>query len=228
MSYYGKINTLYKRDKAVKGAPIIEGAYVSEEVEALADLRWEATEKIDGTNMSCEYHPGDEVVIIRGKTDRASIPTHLLQRMQQIFTIEKLEDAFIKTNELGEIVAPLKVEVFGEGYGYKIQKGENYISQNCDFILFDVRVTTSAGEKLWLTRDACEDVAQTLGIAIVPLVGMMTLAEAVECVRKGFVSSIAENRDYIAEGLVLRAPHGILTRRGERLIVKIKHRDFKE
>ena len=35
-------------------------------------------------------------------------------------------------------------------------------------------------------------------------------------------------KDYIAEGLVLKAPCGLLTRTGERLITKIKYKDFQE
>lgn len=34
---------------------------------------------------------------------------------------------------------PVPVTVFGEGYGVKIQKGGNYISDDVNFILFDVR-----------------------------------------------------------------------------------------
>lgn len=52
-SYYQKINTLYKRDMTKPKKPIILGEYSESEFEVLKDLKWEATEKIDGTNMSC-------------------------------------------------------------------------------------------------------------------------------------------------------------------------------
>ena len=39
---------------------------------------------------------------------------------------------------------------------------------------------------------------------------------------------VAENKDYIAEGLVLKAPCGLLNRRGKRIITKIKYCDYKD
>lgn len=130
--------------------------------------------------------------------------------------------------EQGETIYPEKVEIFGEGYGLKIQKGGNYIKDHCDFILFDVRILTSTGESLWLTREACEDIAKKLNLKIVPLVGYMTIKEAEDFVKAGFKSLIAENKDYIAEGLVLKAPCGLLNRRGKRIITKIKYCDYKD
>ena len=47
-------------------------------------------------------------------------------------------------------------------------------------------------------------------------------------VKAGFKSLIAENKDYIAEGLVLKAPCGLLNRRGKRIITKIKYCDYKD
>lgn len=56
----------------------------------------------------------------------------------------------------------------------------------------------------------------------------MTIPEAIEFVRNGFKSTIAENKDYEAEGLVLKTPDGLLGRNGERLITKIKTKDFRQ
>ena len=205
-SYYQKINTLYKRDMTKPKKPIILGEYSESEFEVLKDLKWEATEKIDGTNMSCCFHPGLRMIEIRGKTENASIPTHLHKRMEELFQFDLLYKAFGVQTEIGETVYPEKVEIFGEGYGLKIQKGGNYIKDHCDFILFDIRILTSTGESLWLTREACEDIAKKLNLKIVPLVGYMTIKEAEDFVKAGFKSLIAENKDYIAEGLVLKAP----------------------
>lgn len=227
-SYYQKINTLYKRDMTKPKKPIILGEYSEPEFEVLKDLKWEATEKIDGTNMSCCFHPGFRMIEIRGKTENASIPTHLHKRMEELFQFDPLYKAFGVQTGTGETVYPEKVEIFGEGYGLKIQKGGNYIKDHCDFILFDVRILTSTGESLWLTREACEDIAKKLNLKIVPLVGYMTIKEAEDFVKAGFKSLIAENKDYIAEGLVLKAPCGLLNRRGKRIITKIKYCDYKD
>ena len=56
----------------------------------------------------------------------------------------------------------------------------------------------------------------------------MTVDEAIEFVKKGFKSTIAENKDYDAEGLVLKTPMGLLNRKGERIITKIKTCDFRQ
>lgn len=99
----------------------------------------------------------------------------------------------------------------------------NYIKNDVGFILFDVKVNN-----WWLNRDACQDIASKLNIPIVPFIGYMTLPEAIEYVKAGFKSVIAENKDYDAEGLVLKTPHGLQFRNGERIITKIKTVDFRK
>lgn len=135
-----------------------------------------------------------------------------------MFPIEKLVSIFVNPEH-----EPASVTIFGEGYGVKIQKGGNYISNGVGFILFDVRIGN-----WWLKREALEEVAKQLEIPIVPLIGYMTIPEAIEFVRNGFKSTIAENKDYEAEGLVLKTPDGLLGRNGERLITKIKTKDFRQ
>lgn len=232
MQYYPHIDTCFKRkqEKGPDHNKIIYGDWTRPEFEALKDLKWEATEKIDGTNMSYQIvtKDGKTDISIAGKTPAANIPGHLLKAMQDKLTPEKIVEVFGKTNpETSATEMPYLIEIFGEGYGAKIQKGGNYIKDHADFILFDVKITAvENGKPIWLTRESCENIAEKLGLKIVPLIGYFTLDEAIEYVRKGFKSVIAENPDYDAEGLVLRAPCGLLTRMGERIITKIKHCDF--
>lgn len=217
---YPKIQTLFLRDdKNI----IIPDRYTLPEFEALNDVRWEATEKIDGTNIRIELgpvydSPDDISMNFRGRTDMAQIPKHLLSKLQQLFSKEKLLKEFPVITSEG-----VNVTIFGEGYGNKIQNGGNYIRGDVSFILFDVKVG-----KWWLTRESCEQVAEALNIDIVPFLGYMTIPEAVDYVQKGFKSTIAQNRDYDAEGLVLKAPCGLLRRNGERLITKVKTVDFRK
>lgn len=225
--YYTKIDTCFKRDldhgSKTYNCIMPEWGFTRPEFEVLKDLKWEATEKIDGTNMSYffSFDPstGNSIFEIHGKTEAANIPAHLLAKMQKLVTEEKMKEIFIKEDTPG----PITIQVFGEGYGTKIQKGGNYIKDDVDFILFDVKVGN-----IFLTREACEDVAKNLGVKIVPLMGHMTLQEAIDFVDKGFKSTIAENKDYDAEGLVLKAPLGLLDRRGQRIITKIKTCDFRQ
>ena len=57
--YYTKINTCFKRDldhnSKLYNCIMPEWGLTTPEFELLKDLKWEATEKIDGTNMSYHY-----------------------------------------------------------------------------------------------------------------------------------------------------------------------------
>lgn len=213
---YQKIQTIFKRD--AKNV-IIPTEFTLPEYEWLKNCKFSATEKIDGTNMRVEIESGK--FTFGGKTDNAQVPTHLLKKMQEIFTEETLDKFFgEKTNWHEE---GFKATIFGEGYGVKIQKGGNYISNGTNFILFDVRIGN-----WWLTDEAIREMAARAGIDVVPYMGEFTIQEAIDFVKKGFKSTIAENKDYDAEGLVLKTPHGLLLRNGQRICFKVKTCDFRK
>ena len=54
----------------------------------------------------------------KGRTDRADIPKHLLNKLNELFNKEKLIELF-NLNE-----KKTKITIYGEGYGMKIQKEE--------------------------------------------------------------------------------------------------------
>lgn len=217
MADYDKINTLFKRDEKTKH--IIVEEYTFSYFKMLENIKWECTEKIDGTNIHVDINWRSENewdISYHGRTERADIPKHLLAKLHEMF------DNF-NPHSVFTFKEPVKIEIFGEGYGVKIQKGGNYISDGVDFILFDIRIND-----MWLLRNNLEDIADKIGIKIVPIVGYMTLSEAIEYVKKGFVSNISENREYKAEGLVLKTPEGLLDRQGKRIITKLKTVDFEK
>jgi len=231
--YYQKINTIFKRDMDPK-SPLYNCIMLNEpltqpEFEALRNCDWEATEKIDGRNESIHIIPTrceslgiiEYTVEYHGKTERADTPDHLQKKIEELFPTDKVIEYFKSTSKDGIITDV--IQIFGEGYGVKIQNGGNYIKNDCGFILFDVKIG-----KWWLDRSACEQIAKDLNIPIVPLIGYCTIDEAIDFVKKGFKSRIAENPDYDAEGLVLKAPCGLLARNGERIITKIKTCDFRQ
>jgi hypothetical protein len=104
----------------------------------------------------------------------------LLNVLQTLFTPERMKAVFREATE---------VCLYGEGYGAKIQKGHNYLTDRTDFILFDCKV-----ESWWLTRSNLEDVANKLSVGIVPIMGTGTLLEAVDFVKKGYKSTIAHTK----------------------------------
>ena len=215
MKEYHKIQTCFKRDEKTK--KIIFNDWTLPEFEYLKDNQWVFTEKVDGTNIRVMWN--GESVVFGGKTDNASIPVPLLYELQKMFegTAKKqlFKETFLSDKDGEEMT---EVCLYGEGYGAKIQKGGGNYSAVPKFVLFDVKI----GD-WYLQREDVEDIAQKLGIDIVPIVGQGTLMEAIELVRKGQKSQWG---DFIAEGLVVRPAVELKTRRGGRLITKIKHKDF--
>jgi len=213
---YPKIVTVYKRDPETKYRTLLEGVYAKPEFEYLANAQWLWTEKIDGTNIRITSQDGQ--IRFGGRTDRAQIPTSLLSRLQNIFSAEAWAKVF--TDDEGSFYGD-SVILYGEGYGARIQKGGgNYIPDGVDFILFDVRV----GE-LWLRFEDVLDIGQKLVLRVVPVIGIGTLQDAVEIVREGFYSRMSPAY-FVAEGLVMKPTVTLLDRRGNRVITKIKHKDF--
>ena len=204
MEPYPKILSLFKRDP--KTHKLIEGHYCRPEFEYLASCEWSMTEKIDGMNIRVMWD-GTEVTFA-GRTNDAQLPLHLLESLAEGFKPEALARVFDGPACL-----------YGEGYGAKIQRGGKYIADRADFMLFDVMV-----DGWWLRRKDMLDVASKLGIQSAPLVWTGQIADAVRLITGIGVPSAFG--DFLAEGLVLRPTTDLFARNGERIIAKIKHKDF--
>jgi ATP-dependent RNA circularization protein (DNA/RNA ligase family) len=209
MKEYNKIETIYERD--IDGTKkLIEGKFRNETVEFLANNEWEFTEKIDGTNIRI-YWDGHKITF-GGRTERASIPSHLVNKLNDIFLNEETEQLF--EQKFGE----KEVILFGEGYGVKIQAVGSEYRSDVGFILFDVLV----GET-YISRESVEDIAKAFGLEIVPIVLRGTIQEAVDFIKTKPNSTIGKAK---MEGVVGRPKVELQDRCGHRLIVKIKCRDF--
>jgi hypothetical protein len=229
MTEYHKINAIFKRymDGPQKGR-LIEGDWASPEFGYLADNQWEFTEKVDGTNIRIEFH--NNGLEFKGRTDNASIPTPLMAHLEKTFLLEDMLPHF----DLGNST---EVTLYGEGYGPKIQNGGLY-RQDVSFVLFDVKIGY-----FWLTRPNVNDIADKLGIDSVPVLGTGTIHDAIQMVRYGTVTKdgqifpVNRNADFEglcsqwgpfeAEGIVARPVVPLFNRKGERIIAKIKARDFR-
>ena len=211
MKQYHKIQTVYKRDPETKFRTLLEGDYSLEEFGYLKDNLWTFTEKVDGTNIRVMYD-GDKISF-GGKTDKAQIPTFLMDKLQSRF----LKQASKFAEKFG--AEPIEVCLYGEGYGAKIQKGGGNYRQDQDFVLFDVKIG-----HWWLKREDVEDIAKFFEIDAVPIIGEGTLSDMVDVTKKGFNSIWG---DFIAEGIIARPKVELIGRNGNRIITKIKHKDFK-
>lgn len=208
MKEYHKIETLFERDTE-GNKKLIEGKFRNETVEFLKDNEWVFTEKVDGTNT--RIHWDGHKVEFGGRTEAAQIPAHLVNYLNNTFGGDINEQIFEQKFGENDVI------LFGEGYGPKIQKGGTY-RDDVSFILFDVLV----GD-VWLKREAVEDIAKTLGIDVVPIVGTGTLQDGVEFVKTRPKSTMGTAN---MEGIVARPRVEMLDRMGRRVIVKIKVKDF--
>lgn len=210
MKEYHKIETVYNRD--VDGSKkLIEGDFRNKTVEMLKDVKWIWTEKIDGTNI--RIHWDGHNVEIGGRTDKAQIPSDLVNYLTNTFMTPETEELF--EQKFGDA----DVTFYGEGYGKKIQKVGALYRDDVSFILFDAMY-----EDTWLTRESVEDIATAFGVDVVPVVGYGTIEEAVEFVKSTTTSTVSDKAPM--EGVVARPECEVLDRFGRRVIVKIKARDF--
>lgn len=212
MTEYHKIETLYERDEQtfkLKPEMTLKNSVYG------AIKTWQWTEKIDGTNIRAIWKGG--ILTFGGKTDNAQIHADLVRWLYENIKAEKLAEIFPNSD----------VVLYGEGYGAGIQKGGGLYSPTKKFILFDVFVIDPVNSKLggwWLSDKNMRDVAAKLGLDAVPYIGEMTLEEAADLVRKGFKSDLGEHPQ--AEGLVGRPVEALFDKKGHRLIVKLKTKDF--
>lgn len=206
---YHKIQGLYKRDPETKK---FLTEFSRPEFRYLYDLEWVGYEKIDGTNIRIIY---DTDVFIMGRGDNSQIPTGLLKKLQETFT----EDLMTKT--FGRPESP--ITLYGEGVGPKIQSPGKRNSTDFDFILFDIRIG-----KWWLMQDDVSKIAMSMGLKRAPKVYMGSLDGAEAAVSLGFHSKIAADPTLSAEGLILRPAVDLFARNGDRIITKIKTKDYQK
>jgi hypothetical protein len=203
---YIKIQTAFKRDER---NVIIPGDWTLPEFAYLADKDWIWTEKVDGTNI--RLHWDGSKVTIGGRTDNAQVPATLIAALEALSVTDpgRWKGIFPDADD---------VTVYGEGYGARIQSGGMYRPDQA-LIVFDVLVG-----RWWLTDESIADVAGKLGLDVVPQVETMSLERAWDHVTHGAL--ISRWPGARIEGLVGRPAVPLFTRKGDRLIVKMKAKDW--
>lgn len=208
MKEYTKIANIFKFDEKYRTILGMTDTY-----ESLKNLIWQGSEKCDGTNVRV-FWDGHEITF-GGRTDKAEIPSFLLEYLESVFKTQEMEYVF------EQIFGEKETFLFGEGYGPKIQKGGGDYSDTVKFILFDVMI----GDAYLLRKDV-DDIAQRLGLDSVPVVFEGTLDEAIEYVKEHHMSTLG-NGKHEMEGLVLE-PKGIrlYDARFHPIKCKCKYRDI--
>jgi len=214
---YPKIETLYDRDENFN----VDSARLRLPEFVLIN-RWVVTEKVDGTNIRI-FLTLDGTVEIRGRTDKAQIPVFLFSYLRETFTQNAVRDALVPDGE----IQTHEYILYGEGYGNKIQKaGKQYRPDDVSFRLFDVKVGG-----LWLDWENVENIAWKLGICTVPVLGFIyhlpkSKDELLAIIDESVVAMEDSENILLPEGIVARTDPLLLTRRGERLMWKLKFSDF--
>lgn len=212
MREYPKIDTLLERDDKFKVTNVLKRP-------VLADIaKWIVTEKVDGTNIRVSYSREETAIKIGGRSDNAQIHADLVRYLFETFTPEKFAPLFTPDSDVAT-----RITLFGEGYGAGIQKGGGYRPDKA-FILFDVLIELR-DEAWWQDDVTVTDFASRLGIQRVPILGEWSLGEIMERVRASIPSVVAEGRLQM-EGIVARTREPLFDKRGQRLILKLKTKDY--
>lgn len=217
---YPKINSVWKRVEQ-KGK-LIEGDF---SIPEFANIKmWLVQEKIDGMNIRVSYEAskGSKFDLyykreVNGRNEHSLIPKKLEEHLSSTLDLETLNRVFL--NDKKEEDRPLKVILFGEGYGPTIQKGGGNYRKQVGFILFDVYV-----DGWWLQQIDVKDIATRLNIPYAPIIGGMTTEQVVEYV-KSKPMSLCSVTPQVMEGVICRPNPLMLLRNGDPLIMKLKCKD---
>jgi len=238
---YPKIETLFNRDEKFK---VIESDFRLPEFEALKGISWHVTEKVDGTNVRIEYEPQYQPdksdptkyeytghsVQFGGHTEKAQLHPNLIKYLEGTFTLEKMGEALPNPSE-----GYVRAVVYVEGYGPKIQSGGKY-RKDIAVRIFDVFIVDEENPLggWWLEPDKVADIAFKLGVKTMPVIPLWDMSTIVNGV-KGGLDSIVAKEDYdhreaerypLMEGVVARTKPLLFTRKGERVVWKLKTKDF--
>jgi len=231
---------------------IIIGEFSDPIMKSLYKVAMDASEKIDGTNSKIAFYPSTGTYKVGGKTDKAQSQSGQFERLTEIAEriLPILREMFppetakfvpvlgsnnkpvywddsqqeqIVPNKDGFYYTELEevpVYLYGEYYGPGIQSGGYYRKDN-DFILFDINQ-----QGWWLPRKEFNELSEKLSITTVPYMNEMSIEDAEKIVSDGFPTAIGDS-GHFAEGIVLKHPY-LKDSRGNRIIVKIKYRDYRD
>lgn len=207
MKEYNKIYSPFVRDQITNK---LTREWSRPEVEYLKDNVWFGTEKVDGTNIRVMWDGNS--VTFGGKTDNAHLHADLVRSLSDQFATIQQRQKF------AEKFGGKQVCFYGEGYGAGIQKGGGLYRQDKGFVLFDVMI-----DGVWLNIGSVKGIAESFGVEMVPTVIEGTLEELI-----AFVESKPKSNygDFVMEGVVARPACVLLTNVGDRIITKIKVKDF--
>lgn len=188
---------------------------------------WIKTEKIDGTNIRIiltkpeegmlqvkrEVHIASRKLILN-REDKGS--NQYLDCLKDV-NLHKIEEYFKDVDST--------VTIYGEGYGAGVQKGGIY-SKEKRFRVFDIRIG-EAYQDFEYVKKVCLDNQLNL-VPIIGEVREITYGECHNSLVKFKETLLKEGDGGKPEGIVYKFEPVLLNKYKERLIFKVKFKDFKE
>jgi len=201
---YGKIT--HKRKLVVPLAGDLEG-YRSQLLAYLAELPWSYTRKIDGANLRVQWD--GEQVLWNGKSNNFNCGATLTEYMNSTFIEEIFEEKFGRDK---------KVLLFGEHMGPKVQGNELGLDKDT-FVLFDVNINGT-----WLAEENVQEIAKYFDIPTV--VDFMPEGLAEPKPLRELINRVANGDFKEWEGIVATPLVELRDQAGQRVVVKIKNKDY--
>jgi len=214
----------YTKYKKYKSPFVKDGNYknTKELSQLLPRGTWIVTEKIDGTNIriildqqkedgSRDYYIGSRKLILNNEDKNSK---QFLDCIKDV-NINKLIDYFKDIKHT--------ITIYGEGYGAGVQTGHIY-SQDKNYRVFDIKIGDVYQDWTYVCK-VCVDNQ----LNIVPLLGNSKELSYDKCV--GLLNTfhntlIQEGIGGTPEGVVYKFEPVLLDKYGERLIFKVKFKDF--
>lgn len=172
----------------------------------LSENEWAYSRKLDGENMRVQWD--GEQVLWNGKTNAFQCGADLTEYMNNTFIEEIFEEKFGRDK---------KVILFGEHMGPKVQGNELGLDHD-EFILYDVNINGR-----WLNTLVVEAVAAYFGIRTVYNLMSQPLNS---CTLRELITKVANGEFKDWEGIVATPLEEMRDQNGQRVIVKIKNRDY--
>lgn len=192
---------------------------------------WQVTEKLNGRNIRILLKQ-DGNIEFSGRRDvkrmSEQIPQKMMDYLSVIFTPEKMQAVFWRY--VKGIFQNPEVCVYVEGLGSELATGSGIY---CPGKSVSVRLIDCFINPWWIERPLLEEFGRKLGIKCTPLLDTIhTLPQTrddLEKIIKISHVSTEDNNNFlgIAEGIVARTKPLLFNRKGERLMWKLKFKDFK-
>lgn len=211
---FSKFSSPFKKDDNFFNLPELS--------QELPKGRWILTEKIDGTNIRIiltklddegnrDIYVGSRKLILNLDDKQSKVYTDCIKEVN----LNKLKEYFKDVNST--------VIIYGEGYGAGIQKGGIY-SKEKNFRVFDIRIG-EAYQDFEYVQKVCVDNQLNL----VPIIDEVEIISYVDCIAqlKQFQETLIKEGDGgKPEGIVYKFEPVLLNKYKERLIFKVKFKDF--